>query len=209
MFKLEEIIFDSLKAAGLRKGDILLSAFSGGADSTAMLAAVAALRSENDDFFLHALHVDHSLRGVESREDAAAAAAFCESLNIPCRIVTAPEGLIEKTARRTGIEAAARDFRHAALRKEAKNLNARFILIAHTRDDMLENTLLRILRGAGPAGLAMMPERNGRILRPLISVSRAEIIEYLLERGFSWREDSSNKDERYLRNRIRRRLKPL
>ncbi|MDR0408838.1 MAG: tRNA lysidine(34) synthetase TilS, partial [Spirochaetaceae bacterium] len=125
------------------------------------------------------------------------------------RIVTAPKGSIEKAARRTGIEAAARDFRHATLRKEAENLNARFILIAHTRDDMLENTLLRILRGAGPAGLAMIPERNGFILRPLISVSRAEIIEYLSERGFSWREDSSNKDERYLRNRVRRRLKPL
>jgi tRNA(Ile)-lysidine synthase len=74
---------------------------------------------------------------------------------------------------------------------------------------MLENTLLRILRGAGPAGLAAMPERKGRVLRPLITAERAGILAYLNGRGLSWREDSSNADERYLRNRVRRRLVPL
>ncbi|MDR1362733.1 MAG: tRNA lysidine(34) synthetase TilS [Spirochaetaceae bacterium] len=209
MLQFEKIIQDSLKAAGVKDGDTLLAAISGGADSTALLSALSALRDNAGGFKLYALHVDHALRGDESRGDAIAAAALCENFNTPCRVITAEEGLIEKMARRIGIEAAARDFRHTALREEADRLNARFILIAHNRDDMLENTLLRILRGSGPAGLAAMPARNGRILRPLITVSRAEIIDYLLKRGLSWREDSSNKDERYLRNRVRRRLVPL
>ncbi|MDR1256376.1 MAG: tRNA lysidine(34) synthetase TilS [Spirochaetaceae bacterium] len=210
MFQLEKIVFSSLRSAGVEEGAVLLAAVSGGADSTAMLAALAALRGEGG-FRLHALHIDHGLRGGESRADAAAAAALCESLDVPCRVVTAATGLIEREARRTGrgIEAAARDFRHARLREEADRLGACFILVAHTRDDMLENTLLRILRGAGPAGLAAMPERNGRVLRPLITARRAGITAYLNERGLSWREDSSNADERYLRNRVRRRLVPL
>jgi tRNA(Ile)-lysidine synthase len=208
MLQLESIVLDSLKAAGVKNGDILLVAVSGGADSTAALAVLAALRAECG-FYLYALHVDHGLRGSESRADAFAVDALCKEFDIPCRIVTAAEGLIEKESRRIGIEAAARDFRHAVLRDEAEWLNARFIVIAHNRDDMLENVLLRILRGAGPAGLAAIPERNGRILRPLITVNRAGIMEYLLKRGLSWREDSSNNDESYLRNRIRRRLAPL
>ncbi|MDR2660111.1 MAG: tRNA lysidine(34) synthetase TilS [Spirochaetaceae bacterium] len=206
MLQLEKTVFDSLESAGVKDGDVLLAAVSGGADSTALLSALASLRS---GFCLHVIHINHSLRGDESLSDAAAVEAYCEKLNVSCRVVTAAEGLIEKTARRLGIEAAARDFRHAALRQEAERLKARFIVIAHNRDDMLENTLLRILRGAGPAGLAAMPERNGPILRPLITLSRAEITGYLLKKNLSWREDSSNKDERYLRNRIRRRLIPV
>ena len=85
----------------------------------------------------------------------------------------------------------------------------RFILIAHTRNDALENTLLRILRGAGPSGLAAMPERKGSILRPLLTLERGEICAYLRERCIVWREDSSNADERFLRNRVRLRLVPL
>jgi tRNA(Ile)-lysidine synthase len=215
MFQLEETVFESLKAAGVKEGDVLLAAVSGGADSTAMLAALAALRGEGGGaccgFRLYAMHVDHALRGDESRADAAATAAFCEGLAVPCRIVTAPDGLIEGEARRTGrgIEAAARDFRHEALRSEAARIGARFILIAHTRNDALENTLIRILRGAGPVGLAALPERKGAVLRPLLTMERGEICRYLLERGITWREDSSNSDDRFLRNRVRLRLVPL
>ncbi|MDR1149309.1 MAG: tRNA lysidine(34) synthetase TilS [Spirochaetaceae bacterium] len=210
MFQLENLVFSSLRSANVEEGSVLLAAVSGGADSTALLAALAALRGEGG-FRLNALHVNHSLRGGESRADADAVTALCGGLDVPCRVVTAAEGLIEREARRTGrgIEAAARDFRHARLREEADRLGACFILVAHTRDDMLENVLLRILRGSGPAGLAAMPERNGRLLRPLITVNRAGIMDYLLKRGLLWREDSSNNDERYLRNRIRRRLAPL
>ncbi|MDR3357196.1 MAG: tRNA lysidine(34) synthetase TilS [Spirochaetaceae bacterium] len=213
--KLERIVLNSLVSAAVEAGDTLLAAVSGGADSTALLAALSALCGGLGGacrrFRLNALHVDHALRGNESRADAASVADLCGRLGVPCRVVTAGAGLIEEAARRngSGIEAAARDFRHAALRGEADRLGARFILIAHTRNDMLENTLLRILRGAGPAGLAAIPERNGQILRPLITLERGEICAYLEKRGVAWREDSSNNDERYLRNRIRIRLVPL
>jgi tRNA(Ile)-lysidine synthase len=210
VYNLEKIVLDSLEAAAVETGDTLLAAVSGGADSTALLASLAALRGDGR-FRLNALHVDHALRGEESRADAGAVAALCERLDVPYRVVTAADGAIEEDARKSGcgIEAAARDFRHRALRGEAERLGARFILIAHTRDDMLENTLLRILRGAGPAGLAALPERNGQILRPLITLDRGEICAYLRERGITWRDDSSNSNERYLRNRVRRRLVPL
>jgi tRNA(Ile)-lysidine synthase len=212
MFQLEETVFESLKAAAVKEGDVLLAAVSGGADSTALLAAAAALRGGACcRFRLNVLHVDHALRGDESRADAEAVVGLCESLDVPCRVVTAAEGLIEREARRggRGVEAAARDIRHAARRDEAERLGACLILIAHTRNDALESTLLRILRGAGPAGLAAMPERKGRILRPLLKLDRNEIYAYLREHGITWREDSSNSDERYLRNRIRLRLVPL
>ena len=212
MYKLEKTVLDSLEAAAVEAGDVLLAAVSGGADSTALLASLAVLSDVScRRFRLSALHVNHALRGDESRADAEAVAVLCYRLEVPCRVVTAADGLIEREARRggRGVEAAARDFRHAALRDEADRLGARFILIAHTRNDALENTLLRILRGAGPAGLAAMPERNGRILRPLLTLDRSEICAYLREHGISWREDSSNNDERYLRNRVRLRLVPL
>jgi tRNA(Ile)-lysidine synthase len=211
MHNLEQKVLSALDAAANgTNGGVLLAAVSGGADSTAMLAALARLR-EARDFKLAALHIDHSLRAEESREDAEAAAALCESLDVPCRVVTAEAGLIGNEAHRTGrgIEASARDFRHKALQDEAHRLGARFVLIAHTRDDSLENTLIRVLRGAGPAGLAVMPQIAGNILRPLLAARRAEIVEYLSWHGLSWREDSSNSDERYLRNRVRRRLVPL
>ncbi|MDR2795491.1 MAG: tRNA lysidine(34) synthetase TilS, partial [Spirochaetaceae bacterium] len=214
--KLEKIVLDSLASATVETRDALLAAVSGGADSTALLAILAALRGKNGSglcgrFSLNALHVDHALRGDESRADARFVADLCKRLEVPCRVVTAPDGLIEREARRggRGVEAAARDFRHEALRGEAERLDARLILVAHTRNDALENTLLRILRGAGPAGLAAMPERKGLILRPLITLERVEICAYLRERGIAWREDSSNNDERYLRNRVRHRLVPL
>jgi tRNA(Ile)-lysidine synthase len=83
------------------------------------------------------------------------------------------------------------------------------ILTAHTKDDALELSLMRVLRGAGPAGLAAMPASRGRILRPMLKISRTDVIQYLTERNILWREDSTNTDEKFLRNRVRRRLIPL
>jgi tRNA(Ile)-lysidine synthase len=208
MSALEKAVLSSLD--GLNADCLLLAAVSGGADSTGMLTALAEL-GVCRPFRLAALHVNHGLRGDESRADAEAASALCKNLDIPCTVVTAPDGEIAERARQTGsgIEAAARDFRHGALNEELARLGAERILIAHTKDDLLENTLIRILRGAGPAGLAAMPQSTGKILRPLLTVRHAEIITYLQSKGVSWREDSSNSDERFLRNRVRRRLIPV
>jgi tRNA(Ile)-lysidine synthase len=202
-----------MMAAGLGhwpEGTVFLAAVSGGADSTAMLVALASLR-EGSKFGIRCLHVEHGIRpAVESRGDAAAVEALCAKLDIPCSVVSITSGKIEQTAKKRGIgiEAAARLYRHTAWNAEARRVGAAGILVAHTRDDLLETALMRVLRGSGPAGLAAMPHTRGRILRPLLDLSRAEVLAYLEERGVPYRTDSTNADPKYLRNRIRHKLIP-
>ena len=198
---------------------VFLAAVSGGADSMAMLAALHSLSKSTLNYRFSVLHVEHGLRPPEeSGGDADFVRAFCDQRGIECRIKHIPQGKIASYARRKkiGIEATARHFRHKALRAASSQLkqcsllgeNVR-ILIAHTKDDALELSLMRVLRGCGPAGLAAMPFESGSIIRPLLSLSRSEVIAYLKAKNISWREDATNTDEKFLRNKIRRRLAPL
>ena len=185
------------------------------------MAMLAALCSDSLSAFvpgdrLFCLHVEHGLRPAkESQGDAEFVRDFCKKQKISCRIESIPQGEIASLARNRGmgIEATARFFRRRALLEEAGRIACQngnvFILTAHTKDDMLETVLMRVLRGTGPAGLAAMPVRRGQFLRPLLSMSRADVIGYLNEKNVSWREDSTNKDEKYLRNKIRCSLVPL
>jgi tRNA(Ile)-lysidine synthase len=193
------------------RGTTFLAAVSGGADSTAMLAALTRVRREKG-FALRCLHVEHGLRPAEeSRGDAAAVRELCKKLEVSCRVVHVPPGVIAEAAasRRIGIEAAARFFRHAAWNREAARTGAERVLVAHTHDDLLETALMRILRGAGPAGLAAMPRSRGLVLRPLLELSRSQVLAYLEDRGIPFRTDSTNADSAFLRNRIRNRLVPF
>ena len=206
--------FESRLSAALKDaqaGSVLLAAVSGGADSTAMLAGLAALR-EGAGFSLHCVHVEHGIRPAdESRGDAGAVKALCARLDVPCRVISVPQGRIAAYAGKggPGIEGAARFFRLKALAREARRLEADWILTAHTRDDVLENLLMRILRGSGPAGLRAMPRVKGRKLKPLLELTRQDVLAYLEERGIPYRTDSTNADIRYLRNRVRLRLIPV
>jgi tRNA(Ile)-lysidine synthase len=180
----------------------------------AMLAALCAVISKDRIF---CLHVEHGLRPAqESQGDAEHVRNFCEKNGINCRVESVAPGRIEAFARSrgTGIEAAARHFRRKLLFRHAVRLDRESggktrILTAHTKDDALELSLMRVLRGAGPAGLAAMPVSRGRILRPMLDISRADVIMYLTEKKILWREDSTNTDEKFLRNRIRGRLIPF
>ena len=175
----------------------------------AMLASLCALRPKEK---LFCLHVNHSLRPAESAADAEFVAGFCKEQGVLCNVAVIPPGKIARFAKRrgTGIEAAARFFRRRAFFSEAARLGDNvLILTAHTRDDMLETALMRVLRGSGPAGLAAIPVKKRRLIRPLLSITRAEVLEYLKAKNIPWREDSTNTDEKLLRNRIRRRLIPL
>lgn len=181
-------------------------------------------------FRLYALHVNHGIRAAgECAADAEAAASLCASLDIPLAVTAIPPGVVEARAREwgTGLEGAARRFRYGALGEEARRLKARAILTAHTADDLLETILMAFLRGAGPAGLGAMsvipgsssraaglaPESALRggcpLVRPLLSLDRPRVLAYLEVRGLSYRTDPSNADERFLRNKIRRRLVPF
>lgn len=212
--KLENEVSRILKSCP--SGAVFLAAVSGGADSMALLSALSVLVPHDR---LFCLHVEHGLRKPEeSLGDAEFVKDFCEKNNISCRIKTVARGKIASFAqrRKTGIEAAARYLRRKIFIKEAKRIscindteNNVFILTAHTGDDALETILMRVLRGAGPAGLALMPVKRGRFLRPLLSFRRTDIISYLNEKNIKWREDSTNNDVKFFRNKIRRKLVPL
>ena len=204
----------------LPSGAVLLAAVSGGADSIAMLAALAALK--NDTFSLRCIHVEHGIRPAEeSGGDAEFTRRFCKNLRVPCRIVSVPPGKIEKTAKKfnTGIEAAARLFRRRIFFREARRIETEsgpegprqtvMIATAHTKDDKLETALMRVLRGSGPSGLAAMPAVRGRFLRPVLELNRRDILAYLAEKNTGWREDATNTDTIFFRNRVRHRLIPL
>jgi tRNA(Ile)-lysidine synthase len=216
--------FEALVSKGLGplpRGITLLAAVSGGADSTAMLAALSRLR-EPLGFTLRVAHVEHGIRPpAESRGDAGAVRGLCAALGLPCRVLSIPPGKVADYGRRrgTGLEAAARHYRYRLLAKEALRHDAGVLVTAHTGDDALELCLMRILRGSGPGGLRRMPSSRDffgsppgtgpRIARPLLALSRADVESYLKSRGIPWRKDSTNTDERYLRNRIRAALVPL
>ena len=200
----------------LLPGAVCLASVSGGADSVAMLVALAALKEQGQSFELRCIHVEHGIRArAESRGDAEFVRSLCSKLQVPCRVVSVKPGKVAETARKRGIgiEAAARLYRQRAWRREAEALEeAKLgpvrVLVAHTADDMLETVLMRILRGAGASGLAAMPASRGRILRPLLALGRQDVLRYLAEKEVPWREDSTNVDIRYLRNRVRHRLVP-
>jgi len=195
----------------LKPGTACLAAVSGGADSTAMLVALVALRKEAD-FDFYCTHVEHGIRPTEeSQGDAEAVQALCEKLKVPCQVITIQRGKIAAFASKSGagIEAAARFFRHRALNAERRRAKAEWILTAHTRDDLLETLLMRFLRGSGPAGLAPMMRNKGRILRPLLDVGRQDVLNYLKENNIQYRTDSTNDDISLLRNRVRHKLIPV
>jgi tRNA(Ile)-lysidine synthase len=196
----------ALRAAGVPpRGGTLVVGLSGGKDSVALVDAVASLRRRRG-FRVVAAHLDHGLR-PGSADDAAFCAALCERLEVPFRAGTAD--VRARAAReRGGLEQAARRERYAYLRRVRDEEKAVAIAVAHTRDDQAETLLLRLLRGAGATGLGGMRPRAGDVVRPLLAVSREEILAHLRERGLDWREDPSNADTAHRRNRVRHELIP-
>jgi tRNA(Ile)-lysidine synthase len=181
--------------------DRALVALSAGPDSTALLAALAALRDAGSLAALSALHVDHGLR-AGSAEDARAAAETCRRLSVPFESVRV-------RVEPGNVQAQARAARYRALRDEAERVGATRIATGHTRTDQAETVLLRLLRGAGSRGLSGIPPRRGPVIRPLIDRSRADVLAYLRALGLDYREDPTNASPRYARNRIRHELVPV
>jgi tRNA(Ile)-lysidine synthase len=200
----------------LKPGMRLAVGLSGGADSVALLRALAERRAELG-LVLHAAHLHHGLRGAEADEDLEFARSLAAQLKIPfheARIDTAAEA----KANSETVEEAARRLRYAWFRQLLSEgpphgvaLDA--VATAHTRDDQAETVLAKFLRGAWTDGLSGIhpklegPE-GGRILRPLLATTRAEIETYLNALGQPWREDSSNRHLTHTRNRIRHQLLP-
>lgn len=185
----------------LAGGERVLVGVSGGADSVALLRVLLSL-SEALRISVHVAHVDHGLRA-----DAAQDAAFVTRLGATFDV---PVTTVAVDVPRTGsLEDAARRARHAALERLASEIGASHIALGHTADDQAETVMMRLLQGAGPRGLAAIPPVRGRIVRPLIETRRAVIIETLQHLGQDWRDDPSNADRRFLRNRLRHDVLPL
>lgn len=186
-------------------GQAVVLGLSGGADSVALLDALVSLVGRRG-FRVVAAHLDHGLR-PGSAGDAASCRSLCERLGVPLHTAVAD---VSARARRErgGLEQAARRERYTFLRRVREETGAVAIAVAHTRDDQAETLLMRLLRGAGATGLGGMRPRVGHVVRPLLGVSREEVLAHLRDRGLEWREDPTNTDLRYLRNRIRHELLP-
>ena len=198
-------VYNALKQY-IPQGGSLLLAVSGGADSMALADGVVQLVEEG---YCKAsvLHVEHGLRGEEALADAELVRKFCEAKGLAFTCVHVDVNACAES-NKLSTEEAARKLRYAALEKKARELEADFILTAHHSDDQAETVLLKLLRGAGTEGLSGMQVRSGKILRPLLHLTREHLENYCALQDISYCYDSSNDDLHYTRNKIRRELIP-
>jgi tRNA(Ile)-lysidine synthase len=188
----------------LRGGEVVLVAVSGGPDSVALLDVLSALR-EPLGLTLTVVHVHHGLR-PEADAEADGARRLCESLGVACHVERVT---VRRAPPWDGLEAESRRARHAAFERIARVVGAARIATGHTADDQAETVLMRLLQGAGPRGLGGIAPARGLLIRPLIETRRVAIEAYLRGRELAWAEDPSNRDVRFLRNRIRHDLLPF
>lgn len=179
-------------------GDTVICAVSGGADSVAMLFALYLLR-EKLGITLEAAHFNHNLRGEESLRDETFVRELCARYEIPLHVASG-----EIRSGKKGLEAAARDARYAFL----ESLPGK-IATAHTADDNAETILMHLVRGTGLKGLGGIAPQRGKLIRPMLGITRREVEDFLAEWHLPHVEDSTNKTDAFLRNRLRHHVMPL
>ena len=203
------LVDSAVRASGLlRPGAKIVVMLSGGRDSTCLLDVAARLRGAQT---LHALHANYGLRGEESERDEEHCVAICEQLGVPLERVRAERG-------RDGggnLQAWAREVRYEAAMRLAARIDGEqggddpspsIVAAGHTATDQVETILYRLAASPGRRALLGMPASDGRLVRPLLSVTREQTAAYCRARGLGWREDSSNDSQEYARARVRRGL---
>lgn len=194
------------------RGELVLCACSGGPDSSALLHVLALLR-RRVGHELVAAGVDHGLR-PEAAQELDAARAVARSVGVELHVLEVELGA------GSNLQARAREARHRALQELAGAVGATVVALGHTADDRAETLLLRLLRGAGPRGLGVLPARSaapirGRegqaveLVRPLLTARRSDVLAHLQRHGVAVATDPSNADPRFLRSRVRHELLPL
>lgn len=187
----------------LETSNLYLTALSGGADSVALL-----LLLKEGGFNVHAAHCNFRLRGAESDRDEAFCVELCRQQGVElhrAHFDTREYAAVHKAS----IEMAARELRYRWFSQLREDIGASGVCVAHHRDDSVETVLLNLVRGTGLRGLTGIQPRNGDVLRPLLCVSRAEIEQYLTDRGQGYVTDSTNLEADVMRNKIRLQLIPL
>ena len=199
----------------------ILVALSGGADSVCLLCVLKELQEELG-IAVSAMHVHHGIRGGEADRDAAFCQELCAQLKIPCQVAYIDVPAVAE-AQKMSLEEAARMVRYQALEEQRQHIleewnqrcgkqgmpggkkeNAHVrIAVAHHREDQAETVLWNLFRGSGLKGLSGMESINGAVIRPLLGVSKEEIMEYLQQQDIMWQQDSTNDSDDYTRNRIR------
>lgn len=193
---------------GIPEDEKILIGLSGGCDSTALFLFLLEKAGKER---LAVLHVNHGIRGEEAEKDEAFCRELAERAGVPFAAVARDIPAEAKEAGK-GVEETARDVRYALYREAAARFGCRYAALGHNRDDFTETFFFRLIRGTGTRGLASIPavRREGEltVVRPLLSTGRDELREYLESRGQNWREDSTNRDPSYARNRLRLRILP-
>lgn len=202
--KVENRVREFIAQQGLiSDGARVLVALSGGADSVALLHMLLRL-----GYKCCAVHCNFHLRGEESDRDEAFVRALCQKLGVTCEVVhfdtrgyAAQPGM--------SIEMAARELRYAEFERLREEQGCTAIAVAHHQDDAVETLLLNLIRGAGINGLTGMRVKNGYVVRPLLCLTREEIVTYLDRLGQSYVTDSTNLTDEYARNKVRLNLIPM
>jgi tRNA(Ile)-lysidine synthase len=190
----------------LQIGDRVLIACSGGPDSAALLNLLYGIK-DNYQIQLYLAHINHGLRGSDSEKDETFVKSLGRVFDLP---VFVKKIGVKKLSQREklSIEEAARMARYEFFEALADRLKIDKIATGHTQNDQAETVLMRLLRGAGPAGLSGIPIKRGRIIRPLLKVPRKDILKYLKVNRIRFRVDKTNLKSHYLRNKVRNRLLP-
>ena len=189
------------------KGGRVLVALSGGGDSVALLCLMVELARHSELSLVGTVHVNHQLRLPAADDDESFCRALAARFELPCVVETVDVAMLARQER-VSVEHAGHRARHQCFDRVADQLGATEVALGHTLDDQAETYLLRLLRGAGAAGLSAMRPRLGRIVRPLLTIRRAALRTYLTSRQMPFVEDSSNLDRRVPRNRVRHDLLP-
>jgi len=206
--QLSERLQNAIQRSGLlREGDRVGVAVSGGADSVALLLLLIGIKRKMG-ITLRVLHFNHKLRGAAADGDEKFVSGLAQKYKLPFYSAAAAVKSIAKSDK-TNLEATARRLRYAFFSECASEHHLDKIAVAHTADDQAETVLAHILRGSGLAGLGGIHPRVEKIVRPLLSVSRADLRLYLKAHKQTWREDATNRDTTKTRAHIRKKLIPL
>ncbi len=198
---LEKKVYETAKEHGMLSGGVLLG-LSGGSDSVCLLFCLLAIKKEKD-FPLYAAHINHCLRGSEADRDEEFCRSLCERLNVP--FFSKKADVKQYAAKeKKSIEEAAREVRYSFFSEIlSENRELKHIATAHNAKDNIETALFRLCRGTGLDGMCGIPPVRGNIIRPLLYITKEEILCYLKDGGIAFVEDSTNLSDDYARNKIR------